>query len=230
VADEVIVNTNKWPEEFKWPLIGQRFQEGYELCTGDWVIHADLDFIFHEKDYEKLRFVLENYEHVPALSFWKYQFILPDRYLLKSRLVLAVNKKHFGKRIRFDSGNDLCQPSLDGEFIYPQYVPEARIAFYNYEKIAKTKAQIMNDQGRMERAYFRHFKAYQLSLDGSDGSAYAGWLKMMLGRLNKPSEHIKIEAHPKVMQQTILNLKPEQWGHSAFGIMESDYVKNSSYS
>src|SRR3990167_4861081 len=41
-----------WPKEFSWEFIGEQFQRGYEACTGDFVIHADLDFIFHENDYD----------------------------------------------------------------------------------------------------------------------------------------------------------------------------------
>jgi hypothetical protein len=210
----------EWPQEFSWPLIGQQFQRGYEACTGDWVIHADLDFIFHERDFATLRKALELNKDAPGLSFWKYQFILPDRYNLKSRLVLAVNKGKYGDRIRFDSGGDLCQPSLDGQQIQIDDVPEARVPFYNYEKLLKTKEQIMNDQGRMERAYFRHFKRYQLAENGTDESAYDGWLRMQQGRFNKPQEFIGWGEHPQYVRETIRKLKPEQWGYSGFGNLE----------
>jgi len=166
---------SKWPKEFSWEFIGQQFQRAYEACTGDWVIHADLDYIFHEKDYAKIREAFEQHPDAPALSFWKYQFVLPDRYILKSRLVIAVNKGKFGDRIKFNSGGDLCQPSLDGKYISPDDVPEARIPFYNYEKILKTKEQIADDSGRMERAYFKRFNSYQLNSDGDDLKAYEGW-------------------------------------------------------
>lgn len=216
----------EWPREFDWPLIGRQFQRGYEACTDGWVIHADLDFIFHENDYKAIRKALEDHDDAPALSFWKYQFILPDRYTLKSRLVIAVNKGKYGDRIKFDSGGDLAQPSLDGKYISPDDVPEARVPFYNYEKILKTKEQIMDDCGRMDRAYYRHFGKYQLSKDGTDESAYEGWLKMNVGRFNARSqERIRLEEHPKVMQETIKNLRPDQWGYDGFGYLpRSDYA------
>lgn len=205
---------NHWPKEFVWDFIGQQFQRAYEACTGDWVIHADLDYIFHERDYQGIREVLEQNSEAPALSFWKYQFVMPDRYNLKSRLVIAVNKKKFGDRIKFNSSGDLCQPSLDGHYINPNDIPEARIPFYNYEKILKTKAQIADDQGRMERAYFRQFGKHQMKSDGTDESAYKAWVQAQMGKWNKPQEQIKLTDHPKVMQETIKNLKPEQWGYS----------------
>lgn len=223
IPNRVDVQMN-WPQEFDWPVIGNAFQRGYEVATGDWVIHADLDFIFHERDFKAIREVMEKNPNQPALSFWKYQFVLPDRYNLKSRLVVAVNKKVYGDRIKFDSGGDLCQPSLDGEEIKPDFVEEARIPFYNYEKMTKTADQIMADCGRMDRAYHRHFGKWQLSTDGSgtDESCFDGYIKLLKSRFKKPSEHIKIDEHPKYIQKTIRLLSPEQFGYNGFGLLGED--------
>lgn len=218
-----LVNIKKlWSKEFDWQFIGEQFQRGYEACTGDWVIRADLDMIFHERDYRAIRMACENYPEAPALSFWKHQFILPDRYNLKSRIVIAVNKKKFGDRIRFDSGGDLCQPSLDGEYINPADVPEAQIPVYNYEKILKTRQQIADDQGRMERAYFRHFGKTQYGSDGTDEGAYNKWIEAQKGKFNKPQKFIKLTDHPKVIQETIKNLTPDQFGYNGHAMLEEN--------
>lgn len=210
---------NYWPVEFDWPHIGKQFQKGYEACSGDWVIHADLDFLFHEKDFDDIRAVLEQHNDMPALSFYKYQFVLPDRYNLKSRLVIAVNKGKFGDRIRFDSGGDLAQPSLDGRYISPDSIPQAKIGFYNYEKLTKTKEQISDDVGRMERAYERHFGHTQYGSDGTNEDAFSKWYEAQKGKMNKPQEQISIDKHPKFVQETIKNLKPEQFGYNGFGLI-----------
>ena len=214
--------TSQWPQEFEWPFIGQQFQRGYEACTGDAVIHADLDFIFHEKHFKDIRRAAQRMldEKLPALTFFKHQFILPDRYNVKSRLVLMVNKRDFGDRIRFDSGGDLAQPSLDGEYISPDSVPECGLPFYNYEKILKTKAQVMDDVGRMERAYKRHFGKTQYGSDGTDDDAYRLWIEAQVGKFNKPQEQIKLEEHPRYIQETIKNLTPEMFGYDAHGRLE----------
>lgn len=234
LADEVIIVNggteriigetqifNPWPQEFDWPLIGQQFQRGYEACNGDWVIHADLDFVFHEHDFTAIRRAFEDNPNAPALSFWKYQFILPDRYNLKSRLVIAVNKKRYGNRIKFDSGGDLCQPSLDGQEIKPEYVPEARVPFYNYEKMTKSIDQVMDDCGRMDRAYHKHFGTWQLSEDGSgsDESCFNGYIKLVRGRFHKPQEHIGLEKHPYFVQNTIRSLKAQNFGYNGFELL-----------
>lgn len=219
--DVVVIDGSKtWPKEFSWELIGNHFQKGYEECDADFVIHLDCDFIFHEKDYDAIRKACESNPEAPALSFWKYQIFTPYRYTLKSRLVICVNKAKFGDRIRFDSGGDLCQPSLDGKELKPDDVPEARVPFYNYEKLAKTKEQVADDCGRMDRAYYKHFGKYQLSEDGSDKSSFEGWCKMVTGRYKKHQNKLKLEDHPKVMQETIKNLRPDQFGYNGWGMLE----------
>lgn len=215
---------NEWPKEFMWDFIGQQFQRGYEACTGDWVIHADLDFIFHEDDFDKIRNACVDWNEYPALTFNKRQFILPDRYNVKSRLVLAVNKRKFGDRIKFNSGSDLCQPSLDGNYISTNDVPNLKIPFYNYEKLLKTKEQIMEDQGRMERAYFRYFGQYQMGSNGTDEDAFQKWYETQKRKLKKPHQKIDLYQHPKYMQDTIEKLKPHQFGHSMFGYKENSYI------
>lgn len=224
----VIDGEKTWLKEFRWEVISEHFQKGYDQCDADWVVHLDCDFIFHEKDFKKLREAIERCNDYPALSFWKYQFILPDRYNIKSRLVLAVNKGKFGNRIKFDGGGgaDLCQPSLDGKLIEIDQVPEARIPFYNYEKIAKVTYQIMDDCGRMDRAYKRTFGKYQLSPDGSDEKAFDGYIKMLKGRIKKAGEHISIEKHPIYMQDLIRNLTKSQFGYNGFNLLDvnSDYL------
>lgn len=217
----------KWEKEFSWEFIGQQFQRGYEACTGDIVIHSDIDFIWHENNFTEIRKAAQDMvdRKLPAMSMWKHQFILPDRYNLKSRLVVMVNKKEFGDRIRFDSGGDLCQPSLDGIELKPDNVPEARIPFYCYEKLLKNEAQIKDDVGRMARAWQKYFGGYKLG--GPDNEdAYKEWLHMSCGRFNKPQKHILLKEHPKYIQDTISNLKPENWGWNGFNNLEkNDYVQ-----
>lgn len=222
--NKVKVITSEWPQEFTWPLIGNQFQKGYEASTTDWTVHCDADFLFHQNDFDAIERAMESRPDAPALSFWKWQFIQPDRYNLKSRLVVAVNKKRYGNRIKFDSGGDFCQPSLDGKEIKPDFVAEARVPIYNYEKILKTSDQIMDDCGRMARAWDRHFHDKKLGFDNE--SAFDEWMRMMKGRFTKPQEHIKLSAHPKYIQKTIENLTPEQFGYNGFGLFgDSDYMR-----
>lgn len=208
-----------WPKEFDWLQISRSYQKGYDACTGDWALFADLDFLFHEKDFNRIRQVMENNSHAPALSFYKWQFIQPDRYNLKSRRVIAINKKLVGDRIKMNGGGDLCQTTLDGKHLTPNDVPESGIPFYNYEKILKTKEQITDDVGRMERAYKRHFGKSQYG----DGDVFEQWMKAQVGKFAKPQKKITLEEHPKYIQQTIRDLKPHQFGYNGFNNFAEGY-------
>ena len=215
---------NLWPDEFDWSFIGQQFTRGYQACTSDWVLYADIDMLFHETDFSLIRRVFEDNPNQPAMSFWKYQFILPDRYNLKSRLVLAINKRILGDRVKFDSGGDLCRPSIDGVEINPSTAMESRIPVYNYEKIIKTYSQVSNDVGRMARAWQRHFGEYKLG-GADDESAFDEWAKMTKGRFNKPQQRIDLLKHPQFIIPAIMNLKPENFGYDGFGMLEvNDYM------
>jgi hypothetical protein len=217
--------SSPWPREFSWDFIGQQFQKGYELASGDWVIHCDLDFIFHDQDYRAIRQVLADNDDAPAVSFYKWQFIQPDRYNLKSRITLAVNKGRYGDRIKFNGGGDLCQPTLDGEYLSPDFVQESRIPMYNYDKICKTEAQVRDDVGRMARAWEKHWGEKILG-GPDDSSAYREWCNMMQGRNAKPQKHIPLVMHPKVMQPIIQALRPDQFGYNGFGMFDdNDYVQ-----
>lgn len=223
--DSIIV-ANHWPKEFSWEFIGQQFQRGYDACTGDWVIMADIDFIFHENDFARIRQLMIDNPNKPAMSFYKWQFIQPDRYNLKSRLVIAVNKRLLGDRLKFDSGGDLCRPSIDGQEINPDYAMESGVALWNYDKLLKTEAQVRDDVGRMARAWTRHFGNTTLGTD--EESAYIEWAKMMFGRYQKPQQKIPLSAHPRFVQETIKNLRPEQFGYNGFGMFpNNNYVEES---
>lgn len=225
LADEIVIvdgssGPNKWPKEFSWEFIGQQFQRGYEACDGDWVIRMDIDSIFHEQDFRKIRYALEFYNDCHAVTFFKRQFIVPDRYNVKSRLLLAVNKKRYGDRLRFDGGGDLCQVTVDGNYLEPghMFVPSVKIPIWNYECLLKTKHQLLEDKGRFARAWHRKFGEYKLG-GPDDESAYYEWHKMVAGRFHKPQERIRLQDHPKYIQDTIKNLEPQNWGYNGFGLI-----------
>jgi glycosyltransferase involved in cell wall biosynthesis len=112
----------KWEEEFDWTFIGEQFQRGYDACTGDWVIRADLDYFFHDDDLVDIRTFLEDIDS-PAVVMPKRQLMLANRSRVKSLVPLAYNKGKYGNRIKLNSGGDLCQPSLDGKELKVDELP-----------------------------------------------------------------------------------------------------------
>ena len=44
LGDELIVVGKDWPKEFSFDLIGKIFHEGFDKCSGDWVIVSLIHF------------------------------------------------------------------------------------------------------------------------------------------------------------------------------------------
>jgi hypothetical protein len=72
----------------------------------------------------------------------------------------------------------------------------------------------------MERAYARHFGKSQYGSDGADEHAYRLWIKAQIGKFAKSQKIIPLSQHPKYMQETIQNLKPDQFGYDGHGKLE----------
>jgi hypothetical protein len=210
---DIMVN-HPWPEEFKWNFIGEQFQRGYEACSCDWVIRMDLDFILHELDYGVIRKKLFLNPQIHALSMTKLQFLLADRYNLKSRLNLILNKRKFGKHIRLNGGGDLCQATLHDKPL--KRVMESGANVWNYDFLCKTKAIVKKDIGRFARAWDAQFGDRKLGGPDDDG-AFDKFMTMQIGRFNRPQQIIPLHQHPKVMQNTLARLVPEQFGYNLWG-------------
>ena len=44
-SDELIVVGEDWPENLNLAKLGY-FQQGFDKCTGDWVLRMDIDYFF----------------------------------------------------------------------------------------------------------------------------------------------------------------------------------------
>ena len=146
-ADEVIIVGKNWPEEFSFDYIGKTFQEGFDLCTGDWVIRMDIDTFFHQNDKDKLYKILLRNKYSPGIAFPKFQIFTPDRFDIKAKNVcIAFNKKNYSK-IKLNGGGDLCD--LDGNLlINTTYLMSIYMELYS---VFKTKI-ISADKAKFTKA------------------------------------------------------------------------------
>jgi hypothetical protein len=230
LGDEVIVVGQNWPYEFTFDTIGKVFQEGFEKSTGDWVIRMDLDYLFHENDIDKIRNVLIKYSNSPAVAFPQYQFFTSDRYHVKTKICIALNKKKFPE-IKSNGGGDMCLPTLNGERILPSSVPSSRIPVWQYDSMFRTKEIISEDRARFARAWFRYFSDWGDRGGGSPEEAFDAWFKMIREKYKKHTLKMKVDNHPKYIQNKLKSLSKEQFGYDAFGLQDElkrdflDYVK-----
>lgn len=219
-ADEVVVVGDDWPEEFNWDLIGKTFQQGFDKSNGDWVLWMDLDNFIHEKDYSYIKTILKKSTDFPAVAFPMHQIFTPDRYQLKTIKCLALNKRKF-PNILLNGGGDLCLPTLEGSLIYPESVPISKRPIWNYDTVFRTKDIIRKDRLRFANAWFRYFNDWGDRGGPSETEAYEAWFSMVKERYAKHYFRLKIEDHPRVIQDKLLNLDSTQFGHNAFGLKDN---------
>ena len=76
----------------------------------------DVDYFFHEDDIEKIKNVLSENKQAKGIIFPQRQFYTPDRYSIKTKICLAVNKKVFPE-IMLNGGTDMFLPTYKGELL-----------------------------------------------------------------------------------------------------------------
>jgi len=217
LADEVITVGEDWPEEFKFDHIGKTFQKGFDKCSGDWAIRMDLDYFFHENDIQNIKSILEKNTKYPAVSFPQYQFFTPERYQVKTKICVALNKRHFPD-IKLNGGGDLCLPTINGERIHPKNVPFFRIPLFQYDSIFRTKEIIAHDRARFARAWYRQFNEWGVRGGGTPEEAFDAWFLEVKMKYKKHTHKISLKKHPKYIQEKINDLDSSQFGFSAFGL------------
>ena len=224
IADEVIVTGSDWPEEFTWSQIGKYFQQGLIESTGDWNIRMDIDYFFHEKDVNKLYDYLRKYNDFPVLCFPQYQFFTLNRYQLKTRLCVAVNKK-FKNRIKLDGGGDLCLATFDGKLVTPKQIPNLPIPIYQYDSTFRTMEIIKNDRARFARAWNREFGSFGSRGSDNPDDCYDAWFSDIQKKYPKHVHKIDLNNHPKYIIEKLNSLEENQFGYSAFGL-KNDWSSN----
>ena len=216
-SDEVITVGSNWPVEFTFSDIGKFFQEGFDKSTGDWVFRMDVDYFFHENSIGFLKNSLKNFSNYPAVAFPQYQFFTPDRFQIKTKLCIALNKKHF-PNIKLNGGGDLCLPTLNGKLIKNNSVPQSRIPVYQYDSVFRTKEIISRDRARFARAWYSYFEDWGDRGGPSEKEAFEAWFKMIKERYKFHTNKINLDKHPKFIKDSLKSLNPDQFGYDAFGL------------
>ena len=219
-SDEVITVGSNWPVEFTFSDIGKFFQEGFDKSTGDWVFRMDVDYFFHEDSIGILKNSLKKFSNYPAVAFPQYQFFTPDRYQIKTRLCVALNKKRF-PNILLNGGGDLCLPTLNGVVLDHLTVPSVNIPIFQYDSIFRTKEIIANDRARFARAWFREFNNFGDRGGSEPEIAYEKWFETIKNKYPFHTHKINIDKHPIFIKDKLKNLQIEQFGFSAFGLQDN---------
>lgn len=220
LADEVVVVGDDWPYEFDWGIFNRIYQGGFDECNTDWVMRMDLDYFIHENDIKKIKKYLKKYEDYPAIVLPQYQFFTPDRYQIKTKLCLLLNKGKFPE-IQLNGGNDRMLATLNGELLTYKNVPQIKVPIWQYDSMFRTKEIIGVDRARFARAWKRTFNDYGDRGGDDPKIAFDAWFEMIKIRYTKHLFKMNINNHPKYILNKIKDLNSSQFGFSAFGLKDN---------
>lgn len=239
---------NKWRLN-DYMMYGEQYQKGFEATTGDWVIKADIDYFFHEDDWDDIRMSLE-VSNDDVLYMEKRQLILTNKYKTKALLPIIFRGSLRG-RVRFDSGLDYTYPRVDSKIVSDKNkvlcrksyvvvsdnVTEEQITSRLPERVGQENMYCMvnripfynydftfKDKKTIARDYLKQSKAKYIKTGSHWGLTKSEALKvfttMQLGKLkSKGWIDFPVEKQPKHIQEKIRNLKPEQLGYNIWGLM-----------
>jgi len=236
---------NKWrPNDYM--MYGEQYKLGFEATTGDYAIRCDVDYFFHEDDWEDIRICLEASDQ-SVLFMSKKQFVLTDRYRIKAMMPIVFRGNMRGK-ITFDGGGDYTWPRIDGVMISDkskavcrkEYViiadnvtdkqlrdrlPDAierdgQMVQMNRRISVYNFDMCFKDKKTIAREFLKQSRA-RFKKTGNDWGqteekALDYFMRMQVGRLNAEG-WAKAETHPKHIMEKVKNIKPDQLGYNVFG-------------
>lgn len=230
VREKCRVIADPWEYDWSWMELPKKLNTGYKNCTGDWCIKADIDYIFHEKDAERIHDDLSKIQTLAA-SLRKFSFVLHNKFYEKGGVPIAINKRKAGNKVGFgrdkDRKTDLCYPIIrDGTKdsagvplgrLLENEVTRTSIPIYNYDYSFKTQEQTKKEFHRFSKAYTRYFRSSPFGSTASE--SFDVFIEMMKGRLSKCPYTADISDHPIFIRDRIKNLKPSEFAYDGWGLL-----------
>ena len=242
VSDE----DTKWEDVWSYSRMGHNFNRALQECTGDWVVKFDADYILKEDCSLRFRKELLTASNNNDLSaaFTRANFILADRYFVKSKKTLAVNItgcKKAGMDVCY--GVDLARWKWGFDFVDKKFEENGlncgimvrkkdsciitSTAVFNYE-------HMFMDIDTAKNARFRHHRAVTIQKnmkyvlndvypeikvrDVTMDSAWKKYVHQITGNMNKFCVKLAVEQHPVIIQEKIKNLTKDKQGYDCWGL------------
>jgi len=237
----------EWPEEWNWFELPRHLDAGRRNCTGDWIIKMDIDQMFHEKDFDRIKTKLaECPENIDVATFQKMSMVYGNKYYQKGGQSIAFRNKPYiaiGKNL--NKRTDLCfairqtgVEKLEQLFTYSEW--DERGENLIEDKIIydlpvgtgldtfKTGIQYWNydyffkTKEFTKKEFWRFSRAYNRyfkvwTFGNSEEASFKVFLNMMEGRYNRAPYTYKLGDHPKYIREAVKNLQPKQFGFNGWG-------------
>lgn len=241
----------KWERDWDFWRIIHNFDRGFQECKGDIVICLDSDYIIHEDGYDSIRQSFKDMinQRTIASQYCRYNFMLADRYFFKKDRTLAVNMKlcrEMGLNVKY--GIDLENWGWGAEpIVYEKNeyginmgkllgfygaILKVETKIFNYGLVfMKNDKDTINKKFRYRMAEKNTFskigKYSKLQWPTSEEEVWNEYIEGCKKAFSASKQYpIKLEEHPKVIQDRIKNLNSEHAGYSLWGNYElASYFK-----
>ena len=230
--DKLIEVLMSWPDEWHWRELPLHLNAGLNACTGDWVIKMDIDQLFHEKDFEKIKelLVVAKANKYPAVAFVKLNILNQYYGFYKATHPFALNRDFIGKDkiqygIAVDQETDWCYPIEVNGFDKENGIPVGKklgpdkylgvssvdAVVYNYDYFFRTPDVAKKGFWRFAKAYNRTFGEGKWG--SSEKEAWQLFLKDKASRLRDKSNYIAINSHPAAIADRIKRMSSLEYGY-----------------
>ena len=256
--EKVKIVYRHWEFEADWPYsrLGENFNAGFEACTGDIVFKIDLDWVLHENSWngsqrgnrnlrDDCQKMFEAEKYVMVTN--KKNFILADRYFIKSPRTIAFNKSlvkqnklpiKIGLDIKkWSWGNEFIQPKFDENGIFfgelyrnkgTQYLGCANI--FNYDYIFRTKQIAINHRAGFLRAEQiqkeMKYKKIDQPVYKFEYKDTEDWLIGYNTSTYKKHQQysVDITEHPKIIRNRLVNFPKDLLGYNVFNSLNEHCI------
>jgi len=212
---------SKWPWKFTQREYPIHYNQGFDACSGDWVLKMDIDHILHENYAKELRHRLsEASDNVQMATFQRWNFLNRTTYYDKGKMPTAIKKK-FPIKVGVPLGEtntDWTVPIEVKEYhdgvpygtrIDPSKILNTGIPIYNYDCFFRPKDKCKIWYQRIARA---NPSIYGLD----DDDAWEHWKNI---RLRQRDEAVlqTTSNHPIYIRQKLNSMTPDMWGCNNWG-------------
>lgn len=203
-------------QKYGWLSYAAARTTGYQACKGDVVFMFDADGILHEKDVPVLkRQMAELYPRNDIVyGFWqKYRCYSPTRYWDQHKHSGWYFKSKLQDNFDFYHTSGKGIPNYDRIPDHQKRGVELDVKLYGYEHVWDTREAMMErvtNYGKMhDRQHNKEFKTTE--------DYFTDYVIELEAELKKKSKVMKLEDHPKIIQDRLKSLTPDYFGYDFFG-------------
>jgi len=219
-----------WPYDFSWDELPKHLNAGLKECTGDWVVRADIDYVFKDNWKENIS-ELENFKDKRIVTAQKFSTTLSVNKVYQkgpTQMILNMKYKDMCFGVVENKYTDLCVPIIKtgmykgipmGKMIEDKDIGKSHLEFMNYDYCFKTKDFTAKEFLRFSKAHKRYFGT--TNWGNTKKEALEKFINMMKGRMTGGNRHIynmPWDKHPSFIQERVKNIKPSMFGFNGWGI------------